>query len=145
MERMTWIKPSFLWMMYRSGWATKPRQERILAIDITRSGFEWALAHGCLAQFDPVVYASYEDWLYRAIQVGLGGEAVQRYVEEWITQMTDITDFVHEVHELVRAGQREAYRSLLPQETLYPIPPEIAKCLGITVEMTPHDHQQRRQ
>lgn len=165
---MTWIKPSFLWMMYRSGWATKPRQERILAIDITKSGFEWVWAYGCLAQFDPVVYASYEDWLYskekspvrvqfdpdrsptmrpletRAIQVGLGGEAVQRYVEEWITQMTDITDFVHEVHELVRAGQREAYRSLLPQETLYPIPPEIAKCLGITVEMTPHDHQQRR-
>nr|WP_312429674.1 DUF4291 family protein [Lacrimispora sp.] len=23
MDRMTWIKPSFLWMMYRSGWATK--------------------------------------------------------------------------------------------------------------------------
>jgi hypothetical protein len=28
--RMTWIKPSFLWMMYRSGWATKTDQERIL-------------------------------------------------------------------------------------------------------------------
>lgn len=28
MERMTWIKPSFLWMMYRSGWATKKDQER---------------------------------------------------------------------------------------------------------------------
>ena len=23
-DRMTWIKPSFLWMMYRCGWATKP-------------------------------------------------------------------------------------------------------------------------
>ncbi len=22
--RMTWIKPSFLWMMYRCGWAAKP-------------------------------------------------------------------------------------------------------------------------
>jgi hypothetical protein len=33
-ERMTWIKPSFLWMMYRSGWATKPGQERVLAITI---------------------------------------------------------------------------------------------------------------
>lgn len=29
-ERMTWIKPSFRWMMYRSGWATKPGQERVL-------------------------------------------------------------------------------------------------------------------
>jgi len=27
MTRMSWIKPSFLWMMYRSGWGTKPGQE----------------------------------------------------------------------------------------------------------------------
>ena len=31
-ERMTWIKPSFRWMMYRCGWATKPGQERVLAV-----------------------------------------------------------------------------------------------------------------
>ena len=48
-ERMTWIKPSFLWMMYRCGWATKPDQERVLAITITRAGFEWALAHSSLS------------------------------------------------------------------------------------------------
>jgi Domain of unknown function (DUF4291) len=48
MDRMTWIKPSFLWMMYRAGWGFKDAgQRRILAIDITREGFEWALAHGC--------------------------------------------------------------------------------------------------
>lgn len=27
-ERMTWIKPSFLWMMYRCGWATKPGRDQ---------------------------------------------------------------------------------------------------------------------
>ena len=44
MERMTWIKPSFLWMMYRAGWGFKDAgQKRILAIDIGREGFEWAL------------------------------------------------------------------------------------------------------
>jgi len=26
MNRMTWIKPNFLWMMYRSGWASKKNQ-----------------------------------------------------------------------------------------------------------------------
>jgi hypothetical protein len=62
MERMTWIKPSFLWMMYRSGWGTKSGQERILAVDLLRDGFEWALAHACLTHYDPVVYASQEDW-----------------------------------------------------------------------------------
>ena len=34
--RMTWIKPSFLWMMYRSGWAAKPGQELVLAERINR-------------------------------------------------------------------------------------------------------------
>ena len=37
-ERMTWIKPSFRWMMYRCGWALKPGQERVLAVDISRAG-----------------------------------------------------------------------------------------------------------
>jgi hypothetical protein len=37
-DRMTWIKPSFLWMMYRCGWASEPGQTRVLAI--ARSGFE---------------------------------------------------------------------------------------------------------
>lgn len=38
--RMTWIKPSFLWCMYRSGWSYKdPNQERILAIEMSVEGF----------------------------------------------------------------------------------------------------------
>lgn len=39
-ERMTWIKPSFLWMMYRCGWATKEGQEHVLAIQIKREGLQ---------------------------------------------------------------------------------------------------------
>ena len=58
LDRMTWIKPSFLWMMYRCGWATKPGQERVLAVDITREGFEWALSHSCLSHYEPHPYAT---------------------------------------------------------------------------------------
>jgi len=29
LNRMTWIKPSFLWLMYRSNWGTKKNQECI--------------------------------------------------------------------------------------------------------------------
>lgn len=60
---MTWIKPSFPWMMYRCGWATKPDQERVLAISITRDGFEWAFAHSSLSHHDPAVYASHAEWV----------------------------------------------------------------------------------
>ena len=31
-SRMSWIKPNFLWMMYRSGWGTKSGEEVTLAI-----------------------------------------------------------------------------------------------------------------
>src|SRR6266516_3674929 len=60
--RMTWIKPSFLWMMYRCGWATKPGQERVLAIDITREGFEWALLRACLSHYDRDLHTDEATW-----------------------------------------------------------------------------------
>ncbi len=44
LNRMTWIKPSFLWMMQRSGWGSKSGQEWVLGIHIRRPEFEAALA-----------------------------------------------------------------------------------------------------
>ena len=44
-QRMTWIKTNFMWMMYRSGWAGKRDQERILAIRLSLEGFDTILAN----------------------------------------------------------------------------------------------------
>ena len=44
LQRMSWIKPNFLWMMYRSGWGTKPGQEVTLAIWLKRTVFDTILA-----------------------------------------------------------------------------------------------------
>ena len=64
LTRMTWIKPSFLWMMYRSGWGKKDvNQSRILAIDITREGFNWALNHSCLSHPNQANLSS-EEWAH---------------------------------------------------------------------------------
>ncbi|GAA2638098.1 DUF4291 domain-containing protein [Dactylosporangium fulvum] len=139
-ERMTWIKPSFLWMMYRCGWATKPDQEHVLAIELTRTGFAWALAHACLSHYDRDVHASREEWSrqlktspvrvqwdperdldlrplpYRSLQMGLSGPAVDRYVDEWTVGITDVTELAREVHALVRAGDRAGAQALLPDE-----------------------------
>lgn len=57
-ERRTWTKPSFLWMAYRCGWGRKPDQERVLAVEITRDGFEWALDHACLSHYEPDLHGS---------------------------------------------------------------------------------------
>ena len=55
MGRMTWIKPSFNWMMYRCGFGRKAGQEVVLGIDITRAGFEWSLEHAVLSHYDPSI------------------------------------------------------------------------------------------
>lgn len=149
-ERMTWIKPSFLWMMYRCGWATKPGQERVLAIDITREGFEWALARACLSHYDRGLHGDRATWSrhlrtspvrvqwdpertlhlnalpHRSLQVGLAGEAVARYVDDWLVGITDITPTVHRVRDLVRADDVPAATAHLPVERSYPLPTEIA-------------------
>jgi hypothetical protein len=142
-ERMTWIKPSFLWMMYRCGWATKPGQEHVLAIDITRDGFEWALANACLSHFDRDLHGDRVAWSrqlkassvrvqwdperslhlkplpYRSLQMGLSREAVDRYVDEWTVAVTDVTDTARRIHGLLRAGDDRAAEALLPVEEPY--------------------------
>jgi hypothetical protein len=144
MSRMTWIKPSFLWMMYRSGWAEKDdRQRRVLAIDIAREGFEWAIANSCLShcpeylandewrrrkdsspvviQWDPEKDINLRPLKHRAIQIGVGGVAVKHYVGQWIQESTDITDLATTVHRLVDARDYEAAYALLPDERPYSI------------------------
>jgi len=149
-ERMTWIKPSFLWMMYRSGWAMKENQECILAIRIKREGFEWALQNSCMSRFDSSIYTSFKVWKeklksspvriqwdpekdirlqelpYRSIQIGLTGIAVGKYVSEWIMQIDDITENCKSIYQLVRDGKIDQAIDLLPNEQLYPLP----DCIG---------------
>src|SRR5438094_937014 len=61
-DRMSWIKPNFLWMMYRSGWGTKPNQEVTLAVRLTRTGFDALLASAVHSSYVPEVYGSPEAW-----------------------------------------------------------------------------------
>ncbi|WP_427891564.1 DUF4291 family protein [Kribbella sp. GL6] len=77
MGRMTWIKPSFLWMAYRSGWGTKPGQTRVLRVWIRRSGFEWALGRGVLSHYQAGFHESEASWkqsLAGADPVGSGAD-----------------------------------------------------------------------
>jgi hypothetical protein len=47
-SRITWIKPSFLWMMERSNYGQKSGQECTLAISIKREAWERALRKAVL-------------------------------------------------------------------------------------------------
>jgi len=60
--RMSWIKPNFLWMMFRSGWGTKESQEVTLAVWLQRSAFDAILREAVHSTFVPEVYASQDEW-----------------------------------------------------------------------------------
>lgn len=116
--RMSWIKPNFLWMMYRSGWASKPGQEKVLAIKIRRKFFEEILTEAVPSSFDTDHFATREEWQKavekssvrlqwdpdhcpngrplgrRAVQLGLRGDILSRFGTEEIISIEDITPFV---------------------------------------------------
>lgn len=143
LSRMTWIKPNFLWMMYRSGWGAKPGQEVILAIRLQRSAFDLILAQAVHSSFQSGLYESQEAWQKavqtsdvrlqwdpdhnpagqklerRAIQLGLRGEAIRHYAQEWIIDIEDISGFVAEQRQHVVPGNYEAL--LTPAESPYPV------------------------
>jgi hypothetical protein len=148
-NRMTWIKPAFLWMMYRCGWGAKEGQETVLAVEITREGFEWALAHACLSHYEHGLHADHATWKnqlkraparvqwdperdlhlqplpHRSLQLGLAGEAARLYADEWIVSIADVTPLAHTIHAHVRDADLDAARQLLPSERPYPVNDEL--------------------
>lgn len=117
-NRMTWIKPSFMWMMHRSDWATKHNQECILAIKMKRKHLKTILDEAVLSSFSNDEYQDESEWKKKlsesnvriqwdpdhdkngnkhhrkAIQIGLKGKTLAAFNSEYIQGIEDITDFV---------------------------------------------------
>lgn len=142
MERMTWIKPSFLWMMYRCGWGLKDSgQTNILAIDIKISGLKWAFENSISShrpsdmnkeswelikakkpvriQWDPERDLHHNPLGHRSIQIGLKDEAMKRYVNDWIVNIQDITPLVSDIHKLLKRDDFTTIQDMLPQERVF--------------------------
>jgi hypothetical protein len=123
LQRMSWIKPNFLWMMYRCGWASKPDQQRVLAIHLPRSAFDQILAQAVWSSYQPDLHASQQAWSEavrdsdvrlqwdpdhnptgqpqerRAIQLGMRGRTLEKFATEWPMRIEDITPIVHQQHQ----------------------------------------------
>jgi hypothetical protein len=152
-SRMSWIKPNFLWMMYRSGWATKEGQEHILAVRLKRSFFDELLKQVVPSTFHSHRYAGHEAWQAavassdvrlqwdpdhgpngnplerRAVQLGLRGKMLRRYGEEELVSIEDITPFVAEQRQHLPGSVEEL---TLPEERIYlPADAEAVVAVGI--------------
>lgn len=154
-NRMTWVKPSFLWMMERSNWGQKPNQEHTLAIKIKRSSFEKALSLAVLTSSKKEVYKDTNEWEklkkhalvnvqwdpernlrggklnYRSIQIGISRHLIREYNEEWIVKIEDISPLVSKINRLKKDGNYEKAKLFLPNEKVYNVPLEIKRKLGM--------------
>lgn len=141
LDRMSWVKPNFLWMMYRSGWATKEGQEGVVAVWLPRSAFDELLRSAVPSSFHPACFSSREEWARavrassvrlqwdpdhhpsgapqerRAIQLGLRGETLRTYAREWILHIEDVTPLV--VEQRAHVAQRAWDELVLPRERVY--------------------------
>ncbi|MEK7953365.1 DUF4291 domain-containing protein [Luteolibacter soli] len=151
--RMTWIKPSFLWLMHRSNWGNKSGQERTLAVTISRKGWEEALSKAVLTSYEPKAHRSRDDWHrqfedavvhvqwdpertlrgagleYFSIQVGISRHLIRTLVDEWILKIEDLTPAVTKIHDLLRRGKADEAKRHLPAERIYPLPAPIGRHL----------------
>ena len=154
-NRMTWIKPSFLWLMERSNWGQKSGQEFILAVRIKRDSWDKALSLGVLTSYESTVYGDYQKWStqfekalvhvqwdpersirgadlgHNSIQVGISRHLIQEYVEDWIIEIKDYTPLVKKIHALLKSGQADKAKKLLPNEKLCPVSAVAARQLMI--------------
>jgi hypothetical protein len=155
-SRMSWIKPNFLWMMYRCGWATKEGQERVLAVRIRRDGVDQILAEAVHSTYCAELYGTAEAWKKavgssnvrlqwdpdhdphgeplkrRAIQLGLQGPILKSYGGDWIVSIEDITGFVRQEHAKLASDGLDGLKT--PLELPYPVAdPRICERLGLDV------------
>ncbi|MEM6400223.1 MAG: DUF4291 domain-containing protein [Cyanobacteria bacterium P01_D01_bin.116] len=155
LERMTWIKPSFGWILYRSGYATKHRQESILKIKLSHQGFQEILKQAIPTSFDRDIFESERDWKrsldnsevryqwdpdrdlslrrleHRALQLGIRGSVVQNYVNNWILEIEEVTQLASEIQDAVKNKSKQLPE--IPKEKIYQVNEEIQKTLAINV------------
>lgn len=139
--RMSWIKPNFLWMMYRAGWATKSGQEKILGIWLKKIKFDKILANSVFTSYDSHVYSSHDMWKQslekypvrlqwdpdhspfgekekrKAIQLGIKGELLHEFGKEMVCEIMDMTDFVTQQRRHI--DNKDLSKLLVPTESIY--------------------------
>lgn len=155
LTRMSWIKPNFLWMMYRCGWATKEGQEYVLAIRLKQTFFDEILGSAVISSFEKSHYPTKESWQNavensevrlqwdpdhdplgnkverRAVQLGLRGELLRRYAQDECLEITDMTPWVIEQRQHLTG---DFSHLLIPKERIYlPNDPMVKETISLSI------------
>lgn len=159
-NRMSWIKPGFLWMMYRAGWAGKADQQHILAITLPIVHFKTILQQATISSYDSEFFETREMWKEalegtevrlqwdpdhdpygnkqerKAIQLGMKGVVLKQFCTEWIVRIEDITDFVKQEYQKVLTHKVDVLN--LPYEEVIELnDTKLEKRIGIQTSPSP--------
>ncbi|CRK18651.1 hypothetical protein BN1723_007111, partial [Verticillium longisporum] len=157
--RMTWVKPSWAWMLYRAGYSFKDAgQERILALKMRHADFLALLLRGVLAsqattaegevrvQWDPERTVRLGKLPHRSIQIGIPRGLSRQWADEWVVEIEDVTDRARKLKELLdtKPGVSNAElieMGLIPEERAFQVPEDVIRRLGIdeTPTVKPED------
>ena len=154
-RRMSWIKPNSLWMMYRSGWATKEGQEVVLGLRISRVFFDQLLGNAIASSFDSASGQSQSQWERavessevrlqwdpdhdplgaeqnrRAIQLGLRGRTLEAFGKKELLEVIDMTDFIAAQRQVLEGALD---RLMMPIEQVYrPASKAVAENVGLSM------------
>ncbi|MEV4055603.1 DUF4291 family protein [Amycolatopsis sp. NPDC049688] len=106
-----WLTPSFRLAAWESGNGRKPGHERILAVDITREGFERMLA----ADTEWVPERDLDHTALNFQAVRLAGDLAG----EWISGITDVTPVMRDIAGLLATDRLHLAVKLVPHEPPY--------------------------
>ena len=159
-DRMSWIKPNFLWMMYRSGWGRKENQEFTLGLRLRRATFDRILSQAVASSFAQSDSVDESAWSAavassdvrlqwdpdhdpagtplprRAIQLGLRGAPLVDFGKHELLEVIDMTAFVASQRGHLIGRDPDQLRT--PVERVYvPGDPEIARRLSLDPILSP--------
>lgn len=149
-SRMTWIKPSWAWMLYRAGYSYKdPGQARILALKMRHADFINLLSSAVLTshsppnptttpdsepsssstgkstsvkvQWDPERSIRLEKLPHRSIQIGIPGSLTEHWVENLIVGIEDVTDKARELKRVLDEKGEDVMMDELIEMGLVPL------------------------
>ncbi|MGB0521777.1 MAG: DUF4291 family protein [Flammeovirgaceae bacterium] len=152
LDRITWIKPSFAWMLQRSKYATKHRMEAIAKIKLSHEAWLEILTQSVETQYTGKYWETEDEWQRQlnksdvihqwdperdlvgrkldqaAIQIGIRGEVIRKYVSEYIIGVEDVTDLAKTIGKSVKLRRNQFPQ--VPLEKTYPISDALALKLG---------------
>ncbi|KAI4119456.1 MAG: hypothetical protein LQ338_007268 [Usnochroma carphineum] len=118
-DRMTWIKPSWAWMIVTGHGKVMTAEEKAKSVRV---------------QWDPERSVRMELLPYQSIRIGISGAVGRKWMEGWIEGIKDVTEMARKLKSVIDGGELEGVseeelvgKGLVPEEKPYGVDKELRR------------------